>query len=85
MSALFTLFCLQGQPETCQCIKASGVSVCTGVVLGVCDTEINPNDCSGGKCDVHTAARLRSSSKLPLLHKNCFLLRIPLHLENLSH
>ncbi len=37
ISAPFTLVCLQGQPDTCQCNEASGVWVYAGVVLGGCD------------------------------------------------
>lgn len=30
--ASFTLICLQGQPDTCQCSDACGMRVCTGVM-----------------------------------------------------
>lgn len=33
ISATFTLLCLQGQPDTCQCNEASGVWEHTGVVV----------------------------------------------------
>lgn len=89
LSASFTLVCLQGQPDTCQCNEASGVWVHAGVVLGVWVPEhwYYPNECSGGEGSWYVCVRLRgwTGPINSLLHRGCFLLRIPLHLENLSH
>lgn len=83
--ASFTLVCLQGQPDTCQCNEASAIE-CMQVLVCVSVSDIIQNQCSRGDYGVTFICVWGCTGpSASLLHKGNFLLRMPLHLENVSH